>query len=98
MQPGVLVLSARAPYVAAFLHLNKTQRSPEIGVTCRSSTTTGVRRVNDERPTSSSQRPSDVGGHPKGTLVILGVYGLLFALGWLILYFLVFLPRGALTQ
>jgi hypothetical protein len=40
----------------------------------------------------------EVGGHPKGTLAIVGIYGLLFALGWLILYFGVFVPRGALTQ
>lgn len=44
------------------------------------------------------QESSDVGGHPKGTLAIVGIYGLLFALGWLILYFGVFLPRGPLTQ
>lgn len=34
-------------------------------------------------------------GHPRGTLVILIVYGLLFAVGWLALFFLEFLPRGA---
>lgn len=40
----------------------------------------------------------DIGEHPKGTLLIVGIYGLLFALGWLILYFFVFLPRGALLE
>ena len=35
--------------------------------------------------------------HPIGTLVIVGVYGLLFALGWLAVYFLVFRARGAVT-
>ncbi|MEM7049430.1 MAG: hypothetical protein AAF604_07210 [Acidobacteriota bacterium] len=34
-------------------------------------------------------------GHPKGTLLIVGLYGALFALGWLALFFLEFLPRGA---
>ncbi|MEM7483142.1 MAG: hypothetical protein AAF481_18405 [Acidobacteriota bacterium] len=34
-------------------------------------------------------------GHPKGTLVIVGIYGLLFALGWAALYLWQFLPRGA---
>ena len=32
--------------------------------------------------------------HPKGTLAIVLVYGALFAIGWLWLYFGVFLPRG----
>ncbi len=42
-----------------------------------------------------SQNPKpDLGAHPRGTLVIILVYGLLFALGWLLLYFRVFLPRG----
>ncbi|HXV62359.1 MAG TPA: hypothetical protein VEK15_16780 [Vicinamibacteria bacterium] len=33
-------------------------------------------------------------GHPRGTLAILLVYALLFALGWLLLYYGEFLPRG----
>ena len=33
-------------------------------------------------------------GHPKGTLAIVAVYALLFALGWLALYWWVFVPRG----
>ena len=33
--------------------------------------------------------------HPKGTLAIVILYGLLFALGWIALYVLEFLPRGA---
>lgn len=35
--------------------------------------------------------------HPKGTLAIVAVYGLLFVLGWLALYLFVFVPRGAVT-
>jgi hypothetical protein len=54
--------------------------------------------VSDEHLRPSSEQPSGVGGHPKGTLAIVGVYGLLFALGWLIIYFFVFVPRGTLTQ
>ena len=42
--------------------------------------------------------PPDIGHHPKGTLAIVGLYGLLFLLGWLVIYFFVFLPRGPLTQ
>lgn len=35
--------------------------------------------------------------HPIGTLAIVGIYGLLFAAGWLAIYYLVFVPRGAVT-
>ncbi len=34
-------------------------------------------------------------GHPKGTLAILVLYALLFALGFMALYFFEFLGRGA---
>jgi hypothetical protein len=34
-------------------------------------------------------------GHPRGTLAIVIVFGLLFALAWLATYFFVFLERGA---
>lgn len=40
----------------------------------------------------------EIGGHPKGTLAIVGIYGLLFVVGWLFIYFGVFLPRGPLTE
>lgn len=33
--------------------------------------------------------------HPRGTLAIAGVYGLLYAVGWLAIYFFVYIPRGA---
>jgi len=39
--------------------------------------------------------PDDL-GHPRGTLAIVAVFGLLFALAWFGTYFLVFLQRGAL--
>jgi hypothetical protein len=34
-------------------------------------------------------------GHPRGTLAIVLVFGLLFALGWVAVYVFVFLERGA---
>jgi hypothetical protein len=35
--------------------------------------------------------------HPRGTLAVVGVYGLLFLLGWLAFYYFLFTPRGAVT-
>ena len=37
------------------------------------------------------------GGHPVGTLVIVGIYGVLFLAGWLAVYFYLYLSRGAVT-
>lgn len=34
-------------------------------------------------------------GHPRGTLAIVAVFGALFLLGWLAMYFCMFLQRGA---
>ena len=50
-------------------------------------------RVSDP-PSANPVDPSDL-GHPRGTLAIVAVFGLLFALAWLATYFLVFLGRGA---
>jgi len=35
--------------------------------------------------------------HPKGTLFIIGLYGLFFVIGWLAMYVLVYLRRGGVT-
>ena len=40
---------------------------------------------------------ADTPRHPVGTLVIVGVYGLLFVAGWLAVYFYVYLSRGTVT-
>lgn len=42
-------------------------------------------------------RQPDIGRHPRGTLALVGAYGLLFALAWLAFYLFVYLPRGAVT-
>jgi hypothetical protein len=42
-------------------------------------------------------RSPELPQHPIGTLAIVGVYGVLFALGWLLFYFYVYLPRGSVT-
>ncbi len=34
-------------------------------------------------------------GHPRGTLAVVLVFGVLFALAWLATYFFVFIERGA---
>jgi hypothetical protein len=39
--------------------------------------------------------PPEALGHPRGTLAIVLIYGTLFGLGWLALYFFEFVPRGA---
>jgi len=41
--------------------------------------------------------PSPGEQHPKGTFAIIGLYGLLFALGWFAIYLLIYLRRGAVT-
>jgi hypothetical protein len=35
--------------------------------------------------------------HPIGTLAIVGIYGLLFVAGWLLVYVYVYLSRGPVT-
>lgn len=47
-----------------------------------------------ERVRNTDGIPEDI-GHPRGTLAIVIVFGLLFGLAWLATYFLVFLERGA---
>ncbi len=39
--------------------------------------------------------PGDDLGHPRGTLAIVALFGLLFALAWLAMYVFFFLERGA---
>lgn len=48
--------------------------------------------------TESTPPQPEFGAHPIGTLVLVGLYGVLFVIGFLVFYYLVFLPRGPLTQ
>jgi len=51
----------------------------------------------ERRPAAGSEHPigeHPIGEHPIGTLVIVLIYALLFLVGWLLIYFFVFLPRG----
>jgi len=53
-----------------------------------------------ENSSGSSRLPDAVTeenlGHPRGTLAIVIIFGSLFLLGWLAMYFYMFLQRGAL--
>jgi hypothetical protein len=40
--------------------------------------------------------PTDL-EHPKGTLFLIGLYGLLFVIGWFAIYVLLYLGRGGVT-
>jgi hypothetical protein len=35
--------------------------------------------------------------HPRGTLAVVGAYGVLFVLGWVAIYVWVYLARGPVT-
>jgi hypothetical protein len=35
--------------------------------------------------------------HPRGTLLLVGLYGVLFAVSWLAVYVFVYLHRGGVT-
>jgi len=41
-----------------------------------------------------NQREPTNGDHPRGTLAILAIYGVLFAAAWMAVYFLIYAPRG----
>jgi hypothetical protein len=37
------------------------------------------------------------GEHPRGTLALVGLYGVLFVAGWLAVYVFIYLARGPVT-
>ena len=46
-------------------------------------------------PPTDESLPEDL-GHPRGTLFIVFLFGLLFGVGWFVMYVWGFLQRGAL--
>lgn len=51
---------------------------------------------NEQPPTRVESEPELPPGieHPRGTLAIVALFGVLFALGWLAMYFLRFMSAG----
>ena len=41
--------------------------------------------------------PADPHGHPRGTLALVAVYGLVFIAGWFAVYVWIYLARGPVT-
>jgi hypothetical protein len=41
---------------------------------------------------------SGPGEHPRGTLALVGLYGVLSVLGWFAVYIWIYLARGPITQ
>jgi hypothetical protein len=54
-----------------------------------------MREVGNASPPPSNENPQEDFGHPRGTLAIVLIFGLLFLLAWLGMYFYLFLQRGA---
>ena len=50
--------------------------------------------MTSERTPDPEETDLETVGHPRGTLAIIVLYGLLFALGWLGIFFFEFMPRG----
>jgi hypothetical protein len=51
--------------------------------------------TNDSSSPSRIEEGHEDFGHPRGTLAIVIIFGALFMLGWLAMYFCMFLQRGA---
>jgi hypothetical protein len=45
----------------------------------------------------SAQSPPQTERHPRGTLFLVGLYGLIFAAAWFAFYFFLYLGRGPVT-
>ena len=54
--------------------------------------------VASPKPQAPPEPTTPLTGHPKGTLFLVGLYGVLFAAAWFAMYFLVYLHRGGVTR
>lgn len=50
------------------------------------------------RPTAPPAPATPATGHPKGTLFLVGLYGVIFAATWFAIYVYVYLARGGVTR
>jgi hypothetical protein len=44
-----------------------------------------------------TDKPPSLEEHPRGTLFLVGLYGVLFVLGWFAMYLFIYLRRGGVT-
>jgi hypothetical protein len=47
---------------------------------------------------AAPETPPPTERHPRGTLALVGAYGVLFVLGWFAIYVFIYLARGPVTQ
>jgi hypothetical protein len=45
-----------------------------------------------------AEHPPELGKHPRGTLAVVGLFAVIFVLGWLAFFFLVYVPRGVVSR
>jgi hypothetical protein len=45
-----------------------------------------------------TEHPPELEEHPRGTLAVVGLFGVIFVIGWLAFFFFVYVPRGAVGR
>ncbi|HEX9728519.1 MAG TPA: cytochrome c oxidase subunit 2A [Gemmatimonadales bacterium] len=45
-----------------------------------------------------TDEPRDTNEHPRGTLAVVAVFAAMFLVAYLLVFFLIYLPRGAVTR
>ena len=46
----------------------------------------------------NKDQENELGEHPRGTLALMVIMGVVFVLGWLAVYFFIYVPRGIVTR